>query len=781
MKVKEVLLFSATAVLFVSPIRSLAQGPGQTTDGLPVSAQAPPKNAAEGIESGGYRIQQSVEFGGRITDTTGSVPMYDTLTNLQSGPRILEQSLSMQSLTHEGLFDSLTASSFGWGGDASNAARLRIVKYRLYNFTASFRRDQSYFNYDLFANPLNPPTATPVVNVNDSPHAYYNGRRMYDFGLTLFPQRRFSVLLDYSRNRVEGPSFSSVHEGTDALLFQPLNTTLNQYRFGLTWRIDRHTTANFNENLQLSKGDTSYSLTPFNSVPLPNGTPVEFGLPWFNGSSPCAVPIVAGAANPVCNGYFAYTRTQRVRTTIPTEQVNFQSTSIKKLDLTGTFSYSNADMSSPLNEFFNGFITRTGERQISTAGSHASASWISVVADFGATIHLNDHLRLVDTFRFRNYRVPGRFDLMQMSQFNASTVRPPGSLLLPPVTFPATLPFHSTSSPADAVNETFSRWLGQDTKRNQIELQYDINKYAGFNIGYRYDRIRDHNFWTSVANANVFDPPLANRGDCAGLPLNPDGSCTFTGLFDAEDDLTEINEHTGIAGVWFRPKQDLRINFDAEVGYADNFLTRIDPRHLQRYRGQASYTPRPWLNLGANLNIIESRNHTADVNYGMHNRNFGLNALLAPNERFSLDLAYNYTSYLQNNNICFAGTFTPSGTFPCVNDNTLSEVLGNYNSHTHFGEFSVMFKPVKRVTTRLGYSITDVNGSTLILDPLQPLGPLASRFQQPLAAIDLEIAKNVTWHGGWNYYQYNEASFVGPTLPRYFHANVTTLSLKYAF
>jgi len=306
MKVKEVLLFSATAVLFVSPIRSLAQGPGQTTDGLPVSAQAPPKNAAEGIESGGYRIQQSVEFGGRITDTTGSIPMYDTLTNLQSGPRILEQSLSMQSLTHEGLFDSLTASSFGWGGDASNAARLRIVKYRLYNFTASFRRDQSYFNYDLFANPLNPPTATPVVNVNDSPHAYYNGRRMYDFGLTLFPQRRFSVLLDYSRNRVEGPSFSSVHEGTDALLFQPLNTTLNQYRFGLTWRIDRHTTANFNENLQLSKGDTSYSLTPFNSVPLPNGTPVEFGLPWFNGSSPCAVPIVAGAANPVCNGYFAF-------------------------------------------------------------------------------------------------------------------------------------------------------------------------------------------------------------------------------------------------------------------------------------------------------------------------------------------------------------------------------------------------------------------------------------------------------------------------------------------
>jgi hypothetical protein len=92
-----------------------------------------------------------------------------------------------------------------------------------------------------------------------------------------------------------------------------------------------------------------------------------------------------------------------------------------------------------------------------------------------------------------------------------------------------------------------------------------------------------------------------------------------------------------------------------------------------------------------------------------------------------------------------------------------------------------MFKPEKRVAARVGYSITDVSGSTLILAALQPLGPLDSRLQQPLAAVDVQIAKNFTWHGGWNYYQYGEGSFVGPTLPRYFHANVATLSLKYAF
>lgn len=143
------LLFMSTCVF--------AQGPGQLDDGLPVESQSPTKETADGIERDGYRIQQSIELGYRVTDTTGSVPMYDTLVNLQTGPRILDQSLSMQSLTHEGLFDSLTASSFGWGGDPSNAARLRAVKYRIFNFTASFRRYQNYFNYNLFANPLNPP------------------------------------------------------------------------------------------------------------------------------------------------------------------------------------------------------------------------------------------------------------------------------------------------------------------------------------------------------------------------------------------------------------------------------------------------------------------------------------------------------------------------------------------------------------------------------------------------------------------------------------------------
>src|SRR5271165_1756661 len=43
----------------------------------------------------GYTIHQSVDLGVRVTDTSGSLPMYDTLVNLQTGPRILGQTIDM--------------------------------------------------------------------------------------------------------------------------------------------------------------------------------------------------------------------------------------------------------------------------------------------------------------------------------------------------------------------------------------------------------------------------------------------------------------------------------------------------------------------------------------------------------------------------------------------------------------------------------------------------------------------------------------------------------------
>ena len=117
-----------TAVVLLFTSASLAQNPPATPP--PDTTQSPP--AAEGKDIGGYHVTQSIEIGGRISEVNGSQAMYDTLVNYQTGARILEQSLTMQSLSHQDIFDTLTVSSFGWGGDPEQAARMRKGSYTEY-------------------------------------------------------------------------------------------------------------------------------------------------------------------------------------------------------------------------------------------------------------------------------------------------------------------------------------------------------------------------------------------------------------------------------------------------------------------------------------------------------------------------------------------------------------------------------------------------------------------------------------------------------------------------
>ena len=232
----------------------------------------------EAWESNGYVIHQSIEIGYRSSDVAGSVQMYNSLVDLRTGPRFLEQSLSMQSQNHDGLlFDNLFVNSYGWGGDPNNGLRARIDKNKWYDFRGNFRRDQQDFDYNLLANPLNPSTSDPNLPVTFSPHNFGTRRRMSDYDLTLLPQSVISFRLGYSHNNMTGPSYSSVHEGTDALLFQDWNTTLNSYRFGADVKILPRTVLSYDQFLDYYKGDTTWQLAPFAQALLP-GAPGLWNL-----------------------------------------------------------------------------------------------------------------------------------------------------------------------------------------------------------------------------------------------------------------------------------------------------------------------------------------------------------------------------------------------------------------------------------------------------------------------------------------------------------------------
>src|SRR6478672_231219 len=209
---------------------------------------APASTEQEGKEIGGYQVQQSIEFGYRFTDVNGSNQVYNTFINQHEGPRLLEQTLNMYSVNHSGLaFDRLSFSTFGWGGDPENAARLSVSKNLWYDFGLSFRRDRNFFDYDLLANPLNPATSNPNIPVLFSPHQMQVVRRMYDTDVTIMPQSKFSIRFGYSRNRSEGASFSSFHEGTDPLLSQPWNVTSDDFFIGFDIKVLPHTSISYDQ------------------------------------------------------------------------------------------------------------------------------------------------------------------------------------------------------------------------------------------------------------------------------------------------------------------------------------------------------------------------------------------------------------------------------------------------------------------------------------------------------------------------------------------------------
>jgi hypothetical protein len=705
----------------------------------------------KGINSGDYNIHSSVEFGYRSSNINGNLNTYDTFENLGSGVRLFDYTLEMRSLDHNGfLFDNLSFSNFGYGGDPNDVTRLRIQKNKLYDFRMLFRRDKNFWDYNLFANPLNPaalnppgslttgcfvgpPTAafpqgapafcsSPAVAQNTSLHAQDLVRRMQDYDLTLLPNSAVRFRLGYSRNRDEGPGFFTTDGGTISDFNENYSYTTNAYRAGIDFRVLPRTTLSFDEFLSYFKQDNVVTDNPvanpgnfgfvLGTVPgqgTPAGTPVDLGNIFSTQTPsealPCATPIVTGTvntANPTCNGFLSYSQVGNPRNFMPTERFRFQSNYFKNFEMSGSAGYSTSNNQIPdFLETVNGFTARSAERG-STTGGPANAKRVSVNANWSGVYSISDKLRILDEFRYDNWRIPGVWDTLDTAVFGTPSPAPGVvGLLLSPGVFnsttctaagnfnQATCPQHTASSAADVTNEIATQFLGQNIKSNTLELQYDFNRRYSAHIGYLYTNRKistmDATFdvgeftFPGGATGTAANDFLAARGDCAPLtpattpPTLPAG-CTLltTGPLagaieegspgnpipeagnDTSRNITNINEQALLLGVVARPIDALRITSDFEFGYNDQSFTRIDPRQVQSYKIHASYKPRPWAMLDGAVEIHENRDNVSTVDNLEHDRSYSFSALLIANQRLSVDFGYNYWDVFTQSLICFA-------------------------------------------------------------------------------------------------------------------------------
>jgi hypothetical protein len=756
--------------------------------------------------------------------------------NLGSGPRLFDYTLDMRSLDHNGvLFDNLNFSNFGYGGDPNDVSRLNIDKNKWYDFSVLFRRDKNFWDYNLFANPLNPSTSVPTVGIATSPHSLDLVHRMQNYNLTLLPQSRVRFRIGFSHNRDEGPAFYTTDGGTISAFNETYSYTTNSYHVGADFRVLPKTTISYDQFLSYYKQNNVISDNAQSSgYQLADGTPVDLGIIWSTAGPvqilPCAAPIAStpNIANPTCNAYLSYSQAGQPRNFMPTEHLQFQSNYFRSFETSGSIGYSSSDNSIPdFSEVVNDYVSRTAARG-STAGGPAETKRVSVNADWSGAYSITGKLRAIDSFRYDNWRTPGMWDTAETNLFGQmqpglSGLAQPQAVftaanflsLCPAPYTAATCPKHAAGSAADIMNGPTSTFLGQNIKSNTFQLQYDFSKHVTARIGYVYTNRTIADFSATFYTAETYFPGgtggtaandyFAARGACATPSactetVDPTTgqliSLTFSGPAAGNDtarNITGISENTLLAGFTARPKDTLSITGDFQFGYNDYSFTRISPRQVQSYVVHASYRPRAWLNLDGAVDIHANRDNVSTVNDIEHGRVYSFVTTLLPNSKLSYDLGYTYTDIYNQAQICYyqnANGPAPANQCPASLGYAPAAAfgLGSYSSQQHFVYSDIMWKPTGRVTTDIGYAGTFVGGNTLAIDPLQVPGTLAFNYQKPYVTVTFDVYKGLSYRTTWNYYGYNGKGLGSNVIPglapipiQDFNGSTAEFAFRYAF
>lgn len=818
--------------------KSIAMATWLLMAGVATAQDAPKAPSPDSVVQDGYVVHQTADLGGHAVGVSGSGAMYDTLVNIQSGPRVLGETFTLHALpgTKHPLFDSLTAFSSGFGGDPINVAKMDFSKGKLYEFSGMFRRDRQYFDYDLLGNASIPPQTIPYGMVNgvataaniartpmqDSPLLYNTVRRMTDTNLTIFPLAKVTFRAGYSQNIFQGPSFlpnRSIGK-YDNLLEEFQRNSNDDFLGAVDWKPLAQTRITFEEQVDHYKGDSYFTIAPNQFIAQEaDGTPVSLGnfdataSPYTisacntnsmgsgytnatnytiftaatNGSS---LPVV----NPGCDVITNYRRSQPTRSLIPTEMLRFQSSSIRKFEMNGDVRYTIAKTN--LTNFYENFQGLDGVIRNATFTGNAFAQRRVFSFDYGIVWQLSKTFTLSDQVDFSNTHQPGNTlisaGVTQNTPATATneTINYPGPLV-------SGTAFSISGNPGGT---TLYGYYGQRIVNNNATLAWDPAAKATFSITYRYKT------------------RMILQGAGTG----------------ASALLVGIDENGGIFTANLRPAKNWTMNGSVEVAYDNNVLTPVAPRELQHYRFHTLYRPKPWATFSGAYNDLERHNNTNNtgavapdgpIGHVDHNRNVSVGVDLAPNERYSFNVNYSYFDIYTSTNICYLSGATAAlpgsaslnaagGANICPNTTgDWGPVKDFMDAPTQYASMGMVYTPNKKIRAGAGYRISAVSGNQFFADAQQVNGSLQSAYQTPYVNLAWTVRPQWIWRVEYNYYGYGEGGPSGPqycssatsataavvpctslsgpsgltepssglTAPRNFHANLVTLSMHYEF
>ncbi|MGA3263621.1 MAG: hypothetical protein ABSC47_06215 [Terracidiphilus sp.] len=696
------------AILLVTAGIAVAQNP---TTAVPL----PAPNEQMAIPNG-YSAHGSVDVGGHIAGITGSGAMYDTLVNMQTGPRALGETFEMRALPGQKhtLFDTLRAVGTGFGGDPNSFTKLDFSKGKIYEFSGLFRRDRQYFDYDLLGNPnilpglsipygetSGVPTSASLAwpQVKQSPVMFNTVRRMTDTNLTILPLSKVTFRAGYSQNIFQGPTLSpgeSVGK-YDSLLSEYQRNSTDDFTGGIDWKPVQGTKLTFEEEVDHYKANSYFTLAPGDFIAQEaDGTPVSLG-DWDSqaayGIGACITGSMGSSAyhnstnytifsaptngslpiiNPACDVVTSYLRSQPTRILYPTEIFRLQSASIKNISMNGDFRYTSANMNLPnYYENFQGLdgqsATKAGvtppypaqaARSATFTGS-ATAKREVLSADYGIVWQATKTVSLSDQIDYSNFHQPGTSNIS--AGITANTPTNPNET----INYSGPLGLGVNLTVGGSPNGTPSpAYFGQRFLTNNLTGTWDASSRATLSLTYRY---RTH---VIAENAYGAGPPVDPGGNPGNNPLavGADTNGTVT-----------INENGGIFNAALRPANNWDVNGTVEILYDDNAFTPLGPRQTKHYRVHTVYKPKSWATISGAYNDLERHNNTNNnqsavtagddpyegpLNHVDYSRIVSLGAVLSPNEHYGIDLNYAYSDVYAATNICYDNGAQNSSTAP---------------------------------------------------------------------------------------------------------------------
>jgi hypothetical protein len=761
----------------------------------------------------GYAIHQTVDLGGRIVGLTGSAAMYDTLINLQSGPRVLGETFELHALPGKKntLVDTLMAIGSGFGGDPNSFTKLDFSKGKIYEFSGMFRRDRQYFDYDLLGNPNIPggqsiptgPTKAPTGSfawpqVEQSPVLFNTVRRMTDTSLTIFPLSRVTYRAGYSQNIFQGPSLSpSGYQFAkyDAILEEFQRNSTDDFTGAIDWKPTPGTQLTFEEEIDHYKADSYFSMARGDFIAQEaDGTPVALNdydsqTPYpssaCNANSIGTTPILSTPPTPgglpvinaACAVVTSYLRSQPTRILYPTEIFRLQSSSIKNVAMNGDLRYTLANMSLP--NYYDSYQGLNGTTRSLTYTGNAKAHRAVIAADYGIVWQIMKTFSLSDQVDFSSVHQPGTSVISSVTTLStpatagSETINYAGAL-----TTTNGAVGTSTIEGSGGTGVPLQGYFGQNFLTNNLTGTWDAWSRTTLSLTYRHGT-------HTIAQGFPHNVPLT-----VGATTN--GTVT-------------INEDGGVFSAAVRPSAHWNINGTVEVLYADNAFTPVSPRQTKHYRVHTMYRPKPWATISGAYNDLERHNNTnnnqlavaaGDVPYEGpldhvdHSRIASLGAVLSPNEHYGLDFNYAYSDVYAATNICYdnGATATLPGTASTTSSGAANVCGGIYtrgsttqladwfardfmNAPTQYGSVALSMSPVKRIHSNIGYRISAVNGNQFFNDARAVNGSLQSAYQSPFVNLAWTVHAGWVWKAEYNYFGYGEG---GPSGSPYCSTSTST-------